>query len=104
MSLEAIEKVTKLEARMLEEKAAAETEARSILAEAEKHGLALLAKARSDAADHGKRLAEQAEENAAERTAKVRQTAEAECSVLRAAAEQHMDEAVNLIVGRVVNH
>ena len=56
MSLEAIEKVTELETQMRERKAAAESEARQIAADAERDGIALLEKTRADAADRGRKL------------------------------------------------
>lgn len=104
MSLESIQQVTELEKRMLEEKSAAEAEARALVAEAEKNGLALLTKTRSDAAASGRSLMVSAEERAAKRTAEIQRTAEAEADALRALAEQHMEEAVELIIGRVVSH
>lgn len=104
MSLEAIQQVTELEKRMQEEKSAAEAEARALVAEAERNGLALLAKTRSDAAESGRSLMVSAEERAAKRTAEIQRTAEAEADALRALAEQHMEEAVELIIGRVVSH
>lgn len=103
MSLEAIQKVTELEKRMQEKKSAAETEARTILAEAEKSGLALLTQMRNDAAERGRNLGVRAEEKAAQRTAEIQRTAEAEADALRTLAEKHMEEAVELIIGRVVN-
>ena len=104
MSLGAIQKVTEIEKRMLEQKNAAEAEARAIIAEAEKRGLAMLRKTREEAAENGKTLAMRAEDKAAEKTAQIQRAAEAESDTLRKIADQHMDEAVEFIVGRVVNH
>lgn len=104
MTLETIQQVTELEKRMLAEKSATETEARALVAEAERNGLTLLARTRSDAAEIGRSLMVRAEERAAERTAEIQRTAEAEADALRALAEQHMEEAVELIIGRVVSH
>ena len=59
MSLEAIEKVTQVEAENKARKAAAEAEAQRIVADAEREGLALLQKARTDAAESGKELLRQ---------------------------------------------
>ena len=50
MSLEAIEKVTEVELESKERRGAAEAEARQIIADAERTGLALLQKVRADAA------------------------------------------------------
>ena len=49
MSLEAIEKVSQAETKNRERKAAAEAEAKQIIADAEREGLALLQQARTDA-------------------------------------------------------
>ena len=67
MSLEAIEKVTQLEQQSQERKAAAEAEARRIVAEAEREGLALLQQTRAAAADKARKLLREAEERAAEK-------------------------------------
>ena len=56
MSLEAIEKVTQVEAENKERKAAAEAEAQRLVADAEREGLALLQQARTSAAESGKEL------------------------------------------------
>ena len=87
MSLEAIEKVTQVEAENKARKAAAEAEAQRIVADAEREGLALLQKARTDAAESGKELLRQAE-----------------AAALRETAGQHLEEAAEFIVGRVVKH
>ena len=104
MSLEAVQKVTEIEKQMLERKSAAEAEARTIIAEAEKSGLAMLQKMRSEAVETGKALALRAEEKAMEKSAEIQRAAEAESNALREIAGQHMDEAVECSVGRVVNH
>lgn len=104
MSLEAIEKVTQIEAKNAERKAAAETEAKQMVANAEREGLALLQHVRQDAAQSGKALLAQAEAKAAERSAEIKHTAEAEGDALRQAAGAHLQEAAEFIVGRVVNH
>lgn len=104
MSLEAIQKVSEIEKQMLEKKSEAEAEARAIIAEAEKNGFAMLQKMRSEAVEHGKTLAVRAEEKAMEKTAEIQRAAEAESNALREIADQHMSEAVEFIVERVVNH
>lgn len=62
MSLEAIEKVSQAETKNRERKAAAEAEAKQIIADAEREGLALLQQARTDAEKEGKALLHEAEE------------------------------------------
>ena len=104
MPLEAIEKVTQIEQQSQERKAAAEAEARQIVADAEREGLALLQQTRVAAADHGRKLLRKAEERAAEKAAEISRAAEAESAVLREAAGKHLEEAAEFIVGRVVNH
>ena len=104
MSLEAIQKVTEIEKQMLEKRTAAEAEARMMIAEAEKRGEAMLQKMRNEAAESGKMLAMKAEDKAKERSAEIQRAAETESNTLREIANRHMDEAVEFIVGRVVNH
>ena len=104
MSLEAIEKVTRSEALAQERKAAAEAEAKQIVANAEREGLALLEKVRADALESGRVRLKQAEEKAAQQMAQIAKEAEAESSALQAAAEKRLEEAAEFIVGRVVNH
>lgn len=104
MSLEAIEKVTQAETENRERKAAAGAEAQRIVADAEQEGLALLQKARSDAAERGKELLRQAEARAEERSAEIGRAAQAEAAALRETAGQHLEEAAEFIVGRVVKH
>ena len=104
MSLEAIKRVTEIESRVQERKAAAESEARQILANAERVGLDCLQQARAAAVEAGKEQLKQAEERAAKRAAEVQRVAEAECAVLRETAAQNLEEAAEFIVGRVVKH
>lgn len=104
MSLEAIKEVTQSETLIQERKAAAEAEARQLVANAEREGLALLEKVRADALESGRVLLKQAEEKAAQQMAQIAKEAEAESSALQAAAEKRLEEAAEFIVGRVVNH
>lgn len=104
MSLEAIERVAEVESKNRERKAAAETEAKQIVANAEREGFALLQQVRADAAEQGKALLRQAEEKAAARSAEIARAAEAEGGTLRSTAEKHLEEAAEFIVGRIVKH
>ena len=104
MSLEVIEKVTQVETETRERKSAAEAEAKKIIADAEREGLALLQQVRAKAAETGGAQLKQAEARAAERSAKIAADAEAEAAVLRTEAGKHLEEAAEYIVGRVVNH
>ena len=104
MSLEAIEKVTQIEQQSQERKAAAEAEARQIVANAERECLALLQQVRVDATKDGRKLLQKAEEKAAEKAAEIGRAAEGASAALREAAGKHLEEAAEFIVGRVVNH
>ena len=104
MSLEAIEKVTQVEQESQEHKAAAEAQARQIVAGAEREGLALLQQTRADAVAAGKQLLREAEARAAAKEAEIRQAAQAESDALVKAAEKHLEEAAEFIVGRVVKN
>ena len=104
MSLEAIERVTQVEQNSQERKAAAEAEARQIVADAERQGLALLQQTRADAVAAGKKLLREAEARAAAKEAEIRQAAQAESDALVKAAEKHLEEAAEFIVGRVVKN
>ena len=102
--MEAIEQVTEVERQMRERRAAADEQARKIKADAEQAGQARVAQARVDAAEQGKALLKQAEERAGEKAAEIQRKAEEDAAALRQAAEQHLTEAVDFIVGRVVSH
>ena len=104
MSLEAIEKVTAVEQATKERRVAAEAEARQLIADAERAGLALLEQVRADAVADGKDLLRKAEESAAARSAEISRSAEAECGAMMELAAQHLEEAAEFIVGRVVKH
>ena len=104
MSLEAIERVTQVEQNSQERKTAAEAEARQIVADAERQGLALLQQVRADATEDGRKLLRKAEERAAEKAAEIGRAAESESAALREAAGRNLGEAAEFIVGRVVKH
>ena len=97
MSLEAIKQVTETEENIQTHKAAAEAEARQIVADAEKAGQALVKQMRSKAA-------EQAEERAAIRAKEIEAGAEAESVRQRQQAEARLKETAEFIVERVVKH
>ncbi|MCI8398842.1 MAG: hypothetical protein HFF86_10250 [Oscillibacter sp.] len=104
MSLEAVEKVSKVEGEVRERRTAAEAEARQIVSGAEKDGLALLQRTRAEAAESGKALLRQAEEKAAKRAEEIARAAGQDADALRRAAEKRLEEAAEFIVGRVVKH
>ena len=102
MSLEAIEKISQVEGTNRERKAAAEAEAKQIIANAERDGLALLEPMRAEEAAKGAELLRQAEERAAQRSEQIAASAEAEGDALRRAAEGRLQAASEFIVGRIV--
>ena len=102
MSLEAVEKVVKMEQKSKERRTAAEVEAKQLTADAERNGLALLREVQSQADDDGKKLLQQAEARAEARSAEIRLEAQKSSHTLRSAAESRLDKAAELIVGRVV--
>ena len=103
MSLEAIQKVTEVERRMLEQKAAAEVQARQIVSDAEARGILLLQKVRDESSEQAKIELKAAEERAAGKAAEIQSAVLEESAALRQAAEEHLDEAAEFIIGRVVN-
>lgn len=104
MSLEAIKQVTETEQSNQTRKAAAETEAKQLIADAEKTGQALVQKARAEAAEQGKALLHQAEERAALRAKEIAAAAETESTRQRQQAETRLSETAEFIVERVVKH
>ena len=104
MSMEAIRQVTETEQANRERRAAAEAEARKIVADAEQAGKALVQRVREEAAASGKALLTQAEERAAVRAREIAAAAEAESAKQLAQAEQQMEKAAEFIVERVVKH
>lgn len=102
MSLEAIEKVTEVERSSKERRAAAEAEAKQLVSQAQREGLARLEQSRAAEDAHGKELLRKAEEQAAKRTKQIAEKAAAEADALRQTAEERLDAAAEFIVGRVV--
>ena len=103
MSLEAIQKVTEIEKRMQERKLIADTEARQMVAEAEKAGILHLQKVRDEAVEMGKVFLKEAENQAEAKAATIQDQVMRESEALRQTAETHLEEAAEFIVGRVVN-
>ena len=102
MSLQAVEKVMETEQRSRERRTAAEQQAKQLLADAERNGLALLNNVRAQADAEGKELLRKAEERAEERSGEIRAEAERQAGELRTAAQSRLEQAAELIVGRVV--
>lgn len=102
MTLEAIRTIAELEEKNRTDKAEAEARIKRALAEVDREGEAQLQKTRENAAEKGKALLRKAEARAADAAAEISAQAERESQILRAAAEKHLDEAAEFIVGRVV--
>ena len=102
MTMEAIEKVAAVEEKGRADKADAEARVKQAIAEAEHEGQAQLQKARRDAAEYGRELLKRAEERAAETAREIAERARGESDALRAAAKGRMEQAAEMIVGRVV--
>lgn len=102
MSLEAIEAVNRAENENKARKAAAEQEAKERITQAEKDGIALIERTRTESLEEGKRLLREAEGRAEKRCAKIREDAAEECKTLIRQAEVHMSAAAERIVGKVV--
>lgn len=102
MPLEVIENITRVEADNRERKASAEAKAKQIVADAQRDGLALLQQTRTAAAERSRELLQQAEARAAARGEEIRRAARTEGEALRRETETRLDDAADLIVGRVV--
>ena len=102
MSLEAMEKITAVEAEMARRKTQADQTAREMKDAARAAGEALLEKVRREAAEEERALLAHAEQRAAEQRQLLdRETAQQE-DALRREGEQRLAEAVDFIVERVV--
>lgn len=103
MGVEAIRTVTEIEEREKERRAAAEAEARKLVADAQRTGVTLLEKVRKEAADDGVRQLRRAEERAAGKTAEIARLAEGEADALRETAKARLEEAAAAIVDKIVD-
>ena len=103
MGIHAVEKVTEIEtqARLLRDQAAAESKQK--LVAAQRTAQQELEQARAGAEAKVKQMMQEAEARAAQTTARVLEQAGEECELLKQGARTHLDEAVQLIVERVVN-
>ena len=104
MSMEAIQEVTRIEQASQDLLSAADAEAGRLIADAEEEGQALLRQIRAGAAEEQRKLMRQAEENAAKKAETIARQAEQQSDALRASAREHLEQAAEYIVGRVVKH
>ena len=103
MGNNAIEKVTvsEAQAKALRDQAAAESKQK--LVAAQRAAQQELEQARTEAEAKVKQMMQDAEARAAQTTARVLEHAGEECEQLKQRSRTHLDEAVQLIVERVVN-
>lgn len=102
MSLEVIKLVTQTERECEQRKLDAIQAAKRTVAEAEKAGQAMLAERRAEAEAQVKAALSKAEAGAAVQAQAVQDETQRSCNALRAAAEQQLEQAAELIVRRVV--
>lgn len=104
MSFEDIQKVTRTEQEIRTRKAEAVAEARRIVAEAERVGGQLVERARAEADEKVKALLVEAETRAADRSRQILADNDTACQKLKQAARTRLEQAADLIVGRVGNN
>ena len=103
MVVNAIEKVTNSEAEANRMRDAAAAQSKQKLLAAQRAAQQELEQARAQAEARVKQMMQEAETRAAQTTARVLEQAGEECELLKQSARTHLDEAVQLIVERVVN-
>ncbi|NLF34362.1 MAG: hypothetical protein GX585_00175 [Clostridiales bacterium] len=103
MPIEEIKRVTEAEKTAQERKSEAVLRTKKLIGDAERAGQAHLAAVRAEAQAQAKGFMAEAEAEAAKRAAAIAEETQAACDRLRAAAEQKLPEAAELIVGRVVS-
>lgn len=101
MAFEAIQKVTRTEEASRNQKAEAAAQAKRIVSDAQRAGKALVAEARGQAQEKVKAMMAQAEELAAQQTREVLEGNAVACEAMKKQARAHLDQAADLIVGRV---
>lgn len=103
MSQDAIKQVTQVEREAAEKLASAQTQVKKIISDAKEEGARLAEQSRISAEAQAKNLMMEAELEAAKNSAAIIEETGRECDQLRALAEGRMDDAVAMIVGRVVS-
>ena len=103
MSFEDIQKVTQTEQESRAKKADAAAEAKRIVAEAERAGRQRVAQARAEADEKAKAMMAEAEVRAADRSRQILADNDAVCAELKQAAKTRLEQAADLIFGRVGN-
>ena len=104
MALEAIQTVTQAEARAKADREAAAVQAKQRLADAQREAKQIVERARQQAREEAHRMMAEAESKAAQLTQEELTRAAADCDTLKQNARGRLEEAAQLIVGRVVEH
>jgi vacuolar-type H+-ATPase subunit H len=102
MYMDAVRDIQALEAQLEQLKAQAQTRAQEALTAAEKDGRALLSDVHQSIRQADAEAMAQCEAQAATQRQTVLEATEADCQALRQQAAGRMDEAVHLILGKVV--
>lgn len=102
MALEAIQTVTQAEAKAKADREAAVAQTKQRLAEAQREAKQIVEQARQQAREEARQMMAQAEEKAAQATKAELEQAGQDCETLKRNARGRLEEAAQLIVGRVV--
>ena len=102
MSLKAIREIQNVEETMDQRRAEAGAEAQWLIPGADRGGRELLKRGREDSAKKTAEVMKASEERAEARRAEILSAAEKDCAALKAGAEAKLAQAVQMIVGRVV--
>ena len=103
MAIEAIKKVTQIEQDAQKRRDAAAAEGKLLVADAQKAGRKLLEEKRQQAEAQARQMMQQAEAEAAQAAEVILADADKECQALKEAARDRLEQAVELIVEKVVN-
>lgn len=102
MALEDIRSVAESESKATQMRANAQSEAKRILAEAEKNGIAYAETSRAKAEQTVSRLMDNAKKAAQEQAAQSKATAQDQCAQLEEASSKRIELAARRIVERIV--
>ena len=102
MALEAIQTVTQAESKAKADREAAAAQVKQRLADAQREARQIVDEARQQAGGEARRMMSEAEEKAAQLTREELKKAAADCETLKRNARGRLEEAAQLIVGRVV--
>ena len=102
MALEAIQTVTQAEAKARADREAAAAQVKQRLSDAQREAKQTVEAARQKANEEARKMMAEAEEKAAQLTRQELERAGADCEVLKQNARGRLEQAAQLIVGRVV--